>query len=157
MPRTGKVLLFEAPAGPGVRVDTGIATGAEISLYYDPLIAKLSTWAEDRDSARRRMLQALRETVLLGVGSNLSYLHAILAHPQFAQGHTHTGFLPQHFKDWKSGSGTGSDEDSTPLAVAAAILSRGSHSAMPRGQATAGQEIPGPWSQLPALRLGGGK
>ncbi len=157
MPRTGKVLLFEAAAGPGVRVDTGITTGAEISLYYDPLIAKLSTWAEDRDAARRRMLQTLSETVLLGVGSNLSYLHAILAHPQFAEGHTHTGFLPQHFKDWKSGSDTGKGEDSAALAVAAAVLSRASLAAPRRGQAAVGQEIPGPWSHLPALRLGGGE
>jgi acetyl-CoA carboxylase biotin carboxylase subunit len=156
MPRTGKVLLFEAPGGPGVRVDTGITTGAEISLYYDPLIAKLSTWAEDRESARHRMLQALRETTLLGVGSNLSYLHAILAHPQFAQGHTHTGFLEQHFKDWKQEVGS-SSEESASIAAAATILARGGGGASSGAHAAAEPAIAGPWSRLSALRLGGGK
>ncbi len=159
MPRTGEVLLFEAPAGPGVRVDTGITTGAEISLYYDPLIAKLSTWAEDRDGARRRMLQALKETVLLGVGSNLTYLHAVLAHPQFAQGHTHTGFLPQYFEGWKPDAGTESEEEGQAmLAVAATVLSRGPRGGHGPGRSRpgGGEEIQGPWSRLAALRLRGG-
>jgi acetyl/propionyl-CoA carboxylase alpha subunit len=103
LPQTGEILLFEAPGGPGIRVDSGISTGAEVSLHYDPMIAKLSSWAGDRDAARRRMMEALRETVLLGVGSNLSYLYAILEHPAFAAGRTHTGFLPRYFEGWKPG------------------------------------------------------
>ncbi len=150
LPQTGEVLLFEAPGGPGVRVDSGINTGAEVSLHYDPMIAKLSTWAADRDEARRRMLEALRETVLLGVGSNLSYLHDILDHPAFAAGETHTGFLPRHFEGWKP------QTPETLLAVATAVFSGMIHSGGrgPRREREAAGVAGGPWENLGAFRMG---
>jgi len=181
LPQTGEVLLFEAPGGPGIRVDSGINTGAEVSLHYDPMIAKLSSWADDRDGARRRMMEALRETVLLGVGSNLSYLYAILEHPAFAAGRTHTGFLPRYFEGWKPGMKPRLDEDGSPagadgkdgggedsaaegddamamLAVAAAVFNgmiRSGRTSSGEGSSTGG-EIPGPWSRVGAFRMGEG-
>ena len=174
LPQIGEVLIFEPPGGPGVRVDTGINSGAEVSLHYDPMIAKLSTWAADREDARRRMLEALRETVMLGVGSNLSYLHAIIEHPAFAAGETHTGFLPQHFEGWKPGkqaveaTGDGGEKEGKPvsgdldgtalLAVATAVfggmIGSSRHPVSNSGDGGAGEDL-GPWSRVGAFRMGG--
>lgn len=103
LPSTGKVLQFVEPRGPGVRVDSGIAAGAEVTHFYDPLLAKIIVHAEDRPAAIRRMRAALRETVLHGVTSNLDFLQAILAHPAFTEGRIHTRWVEADF-DWKSPS-----------------------------------------------------
>ena len=66
-PSPGKLLLVRWPSGPGVRVDSGIETGLEVSTYYDPILAKIITWGEDREMARVRMIHALEEMVILGV------------------------------------------------------------------------------------------
>ena len=96
LPQTGTVGVFEAASGPGVRMDSGIAAGTEIGLYYDPLLAKLCAHGEDREQARRRLLEALRETVLLGVNTNQAYLGRIVGHAAFAAGDVHTGFIEEH-------------------------------------------------------------
>jgi len=97
LPSTGRVLQFVEPRGPGVRVDAGIAAGSEVTHFYDPLLAKIIVSAENRESALRRMRAALHETVLHGVTSNLDFLQAILAHPTFAEGKTHTRWVETEF------------------------------------------------------------
>ena len=97
LPSTGRILQFIEPRGPGIRVDSGIATGSEVSHFYDPLLAKLIVSAENREAALRRMQAALRETVLHGVTSNLDFLQAILAHPAFADGKIHTRWVETGF------------------------------------------------------------
>jgi acetyl/propionyl-CoA carboxylase alpha subunit len=84
-----------------VRFDGGIAAGTVVGVEYDPLLAKISTWGATREEARERMLAALRETIVLGVVTNRDYLRAVLAHPAFAGGATHTEFLADHFRDWR--------------------------------------------------------
>ncbi|HSD63391.1 MAG TPA: acetyl-CoA carboxylase biotin carboxylase subunit, partial [Ignavibacteriaceae bacterium] len=74
LPSTGKLYEFSLPAGPGVRVDEGFGRGSEISIYYDPLIAKLICWAGDRNSAIERMKRALSEYKIFGVITNISFL-----------------------------------------------------------------------------------
>lgn len=101
LPASGKVLHFSAPRGPGIRVDSGIANGDEITVYYDPLIAKIITFSEDRDSAIRKMISALSETVLLGLTSNLRFLQDVLDHPDFKHGKVFTTWVEQNFSDWK--------------------------------------------------------
>jgi geranyl-CoA carboxylase alpha subunit len=154
LPQTGRVLLFEPPGGPGVRVDTGITEGAEISLHYDPMIAKISAWADGRDGARRRLVEALRETVLLGVGHNLAYLKAILEHPAFAAGRTHTGFLDEHLAAWGPAPLDAADaaqEEEALLAVAAVVFRAGSGRGGPTGAGG-----PSLWSSLGPVRPAGG-
>ena len=91
VPCAGTVTHHGAPYGPGIRVDTGIADGSVIPVYYDPLISKLTAWADDRDAARRRMAVALREYKVEGVTTNIDFLADVVEHPSFADGQTHTG------------------------------------------------------------------
>jgi acetyl-CoA carboxylase biotin carboxylase subunit len=101
LPATGPLLRFIQPQGPGVRVDSGVAAGDEITIHYDPLIAKLIVHAEDRPAAIRKMQTALRETVLLGVVTNWQFLQDVLAHPDFEAGRAHTTWIEATFEGWR--------------------------------------------------------
>jgi acetyl/propionyl-CoA carboxylase alpha subunit len=98
LPSPGRILHYAAPEGPGVRFDSGIEEGSEVPVHYDPLLAKLVTWGHDRGEALARMQTALRETVVLGVVTNLKRLRQIVAHPAFAAGELHTGFIDEHLE-----------------------------------------------------------
>lgn len=95
MPSPGKIHLVRMPQGPGVRVDSGIESGLEISTFYDPILSKIICWGENRESARKRMILALQETVVLGVQTPISYLLEVLNNNAFISGNTHTGFLEE--------------------------------------------------------------
>ncbi len=93
LPSIGRVALFAPAAGPGIRNDAGLESGDEITVYYDPLLAKLIVSAPDRPSAIARLRYALDDYTVLGVTTNLPLLRAIAAHPDFAAGATRTDFL----------------------------------------------------------------
>ena len=92
-PQTGTVLIYEAPYGNGIRVDSGIRQGSEISPYYDAMIAKLIAWGETRDVARRRLVNALRGTTVLGLTTNKAFLLQLLEHPDFVSGSATTAMI----------------------------------------------------------------
>jgi acetyl-CoA carboxylase biotin carboxylase subunit len=117
LPATGRLLSFVEPKGPGVRVDTGVTTGDEIGIYYDPLIAKLVVYAEDRPAAIRRMLAALSETVLLGITTNWRFLQDVLRHPTFQAGDAHTTWIDEEFTAWQA-----PECEIPPEVLAAAVL-----------------------------------
>ncbi|HXR64562.1 MAG TPA: biotin/lipoyl-containing protein, partial [Ktedonobacteraceae bacterium] len=96
LPSTGVIEQFSPPSGPGVRVDSGIASGDEISQFYDPMIAKLIVFGENRAAAIARLRIALADTVVFGVTTNLALLQAIAEHPAYAEGQTYTSFLEEH-------------------------------------------------------------
>lgn len=96
LPSTGTVSSFVQPRGPGIRLDSGIETGDEISQYYDPMIAKLIVYGEDRQAAIARMRDALEQCAVFGVKTNTPLLHSIATHPAFQEGATHTSFLIEH-------------------------------------------------------------
>jgi len=97
LPQIGKLTYLHPPAeNRHVRVDTGVRTGDEISMYYDPMIAKLIVWDEDRDAALRRLRIALAEYEIAGLTTNVSFLKNIAAHPAFAAIEIDTGFIERH-------------------------------------------------------------
>jgi len=100
LPSTGGLLQVVEPRGPGIRLDSGIAAGGEVSHYYDPLLAKLIVHAEDRAAAIRRMQSALRDYVIHGVTTNIDFLQDILAHPDFQNGSVSTTWVEEVF-EWQ--------------------------------------------------------
>jgi len=92
-PTTGPILTLHPPQGEGVRWDSGVQQGGEVTSAFDPMIAKLIVRAQDRTEAIARADQALRETVLLGCKTNTAFLRRLIQHPAFVAGDVHTGFL----------------------------------------------------------------
>jgi acetyl-CoA carboxylase biotin carboxylase subunit len=95
MPSPGRITYLRVPSGPNVRDDSGVYPGYTVPTVYDPMISKLSVWAPSRPEAIARMRRALREYVVKGITTNIRYLRAILAHPDFMGGNYDTGFLPR--------------------------------------------------------------
>jgi acetyl/propionyl-CoA carboxylase alpha subunit len=93
LPQAGRLALYREPSMPGVRVDAGVTEGSDVTVHYDPLLAKLIAWGETRDVARRRALAALNGFPILGVRTNHSLLRRVLEHPRFARGDLDTHFL----------------------------------------------------------------
>jgi 3-methylcrotonyl-CoA carboxylase alpha subunit len=96
LPSTGTITRFIKAGGPGIRTDSGIADGDEITQFYDPMIAKLIVYGENRLAAIERLQRALQHCVVFGVTTNISLLYAISTHPAFQQGYTYTDFLEKH-------------------------------------------------------------
>ena len=98
-PATGSVVQLQLPAGPGVRVDTHLAAGADISPYYDSLIAKIICYGQHREEARARMAAALTEFSLLGVHHTAAFLHDIVTSEAFTRADLSTGFIQENFSE----------------------------------------------------------
>ena len=143
LPSPGRVLELVEPAGPGIRVDSGLARGDAVTVHYDPLLAKLVAWGASRGEAIRVMRGALAQAVVLGVATNLARLRAIVAHPAFAAGELDTGFIEAHAPELRT------PDAPPPLAVAALALALALR--LGRGRRTP----PDPWQSLGPWRLGG--
>ena len=105
LPSSGRVLRFRPPDdAKGVRVDTGICEGGEVSLHYDPMIAKLVTHGSDREQAAQTMLRALDRFEIRGIQSNIPFLAALVQHPRFLAGDTTTGFIEEEFPEGFAGN-----------------------------------------------------
>jgi len=154
LPSPGKILFLKEPRGPGVRLDSGIFAGWDVPVFYDPILAKLIVWAENRDLACRRMAAALQEYVILGIHTTIEYLRDVVRHPEFLAGRLHTGFLGKNFEGWGEAS---KDEAATRLALAAAAFDDTIRSARPAGllSGEAASDPPTPWQQLGRWRMGG--
>ncbi len=149
MPSIGKIVLYREPTGPGVRVDSGIAQGSVVGIDYDPILAKLIVWGQDRDTARARMIRALHEYKILGIRHSIRYLADIVAHPKFAEGETYTDFIERNFSDWEEKTEEHLD---LALAAAAAINANGKrHAGVGGGRVEAAYN---PWLTMGAWRIG---
>ena len=93
LPQAGPLLLYREPSMPGIRIDSGAYEGGEVSVHYDPLIAKLIGDGETREIARRRAIEALRSYPILGIRTNVAFLIEVLEHPRFVSGDIDTRFL----------------------------------------------------------------
>jgi acetyl/propionyl-CoA carboxylase alpha subunit len=145
LPSPGRVLHLSEPEGPGIRVDSGLAVGSEVSVHYDPLLSKIITWGHDRPEAIERMRDALRRTVVLGVATNLARLRAIVEHPAFAAGELHTGFIEEHLSELTPSPCPPFEA----IAAAAAALSRSGPT-----RTGARRPAPDPWASLGPWRMG---
>jgi propionyl-CoA carboxylase alpha chain len=108
LPSTGRIVRYNPPvpgwAGDlrgvdGVRVDDGVADGGEVSMFYDPMIAKLITWGQTRDEAADKQIAALDKFELEGLGHNIDFVSAIMQHPRFRSGELTTGFIAEEYPD----------------------------------------------------------
>lgn len=102
LPWPGTITAFRAPSGPGVRVDEGVQSGHKVHPYYDSLLAKVITWGQDREEARRRMLRALHEFRIEGVRTIIKLHQRILSDPRFIAGNVHTRWLEDEFLSAKT-------------------------------------------------------
>ncbi len=115
LPSTGRLVRYRTPvpawAGnargeDGVRVDAGVEEGGEVSIFYDPMIAKLVTWGETRDEAADKQIAALDRFEIEGLGHNIDFVSAIMQHPRFRSGELTTGFIAEEYPDGFHGAAT---------------------------------------------------
>jgi 3-methylcrotonyl-CoA carboxylase alpha subunit len=145
LPETGRIGLMRAPREVDeiVRLDTGVREGDEVSVFYDPMIAKVVAWGADREEAARRMQEALSETAILGVKTNLAFLERVVRHPAYLQGATDTGFIERHRSDLVPASGD------APLEAVVAAAAR----VFLDEQAAVASLSPSPWNDTGGWRL----
>jgi acetyl-CoA/propionyl-CoA carboxylase biotin carboxyl carrier protein len=160
LPTGGTVLSLREPSGDGVRVDSGLSAGTEVTSAYDPMLAKIAAWGADRDEALRRLDAALADTVLLGVTTNTAFLRALLADPDVRAGRLDTSLaervasspgsppgsppgIPSDISEMSGGNWRGAPPDDV---LAAAALGR----LLPAGPVSDPWDIPDGW------RIGGG-
>ena len=99
LPQTGQVLRWKPAELPGIRIDHGLVEGQSITSFYDPMLAKVIAFGATREEARRKLLRAIEDCVLLGVTANQRFLANLLKHPEFAAGNASTAFIDEHFHE----------------------------------------------------------
>jgi len=151
LPATGRIAHLVWPsAASNLRIDSGVRAGDAISTYYDPMIAKVIAWGEDRTAAAQRLRRALMETEIAGLATNTGFLIEVLGHPAFLKEEIDTGFIERHRTDLLPESSGTPDR---ALALSAAFL------ALSNGQRTAEAARRGdpysPWANTNGWRLNG--
>ncbi len=144
LPATGVVRYLRVPGGPGVRWDGGIEEGNEVTLYYDPLIAKLIVWGETRAVALERMRRALRELAIVGIPTSQMFHLRVMDDPEFQRGDIDVTYLERAGARLLVGEPPAAL--TRPLAVVAALLAEERGAATPPPTPTAGPLVrPSPW------------
>jgi propionyl-CoA carboxylase alpha chain len=124
LPSCGRLVRYQPPSGDDVRLDSGVREGAEIPIYYDPMIAKMITHADDRPAAIARMQLALDEFYLRGIAHNINFLAAIFKNPRFADGQLSTSFIDEEFTGGYDPERMDEQEWRTLACVAASVHQR---------------------------------
>ncbi|MGB0683014.1 MAG: acetyl-CoA carboxylase biotin carboxylase subunit [Magnetovibrionaceae bacterium] len=125
LPSTGRLTRYQPPSETdSVRVDTGVYEGGEISMFYDPMVAKLITYGKDRNAAIAEMREALDRFYIQGISQNISFLAALLQHPRFVEGRLSTNFIAEEYPDGFDASLVPHAEPELLIAVAADIHHR---------------------------------
>ena len=136
LPQSGTIAAYREPSGPGVRVDAGVTRGSEIGVNFDPMLAKLICFAETRDACIDRLSRALRDYVILGTRTNVSWLRRVVTHPAFREGRVSTRFVIEHDL---------SPRPSEAVPAIAAALAAAPRAAV---RAVAEQQMPSVWEAL---------
>ena len=147
LPSIGKLVRYQEPSGPGVRVDSGVREGSEISVYYDPMISKLVSYGKDRTEALAIMRSALDRYVIRGVTHNINFLRSLCDHPRFIRGDLTTKFIQDEYPEGYKGAEM-SDEDVRVL-IGSAVLVRGRliRDALSVGEGRKGWDAEQEWDQ----------
>jgi propionyl-CoA carboxylase alpha chain len=125
LPSTGRLVRFRPPEENGhVRVDTGVDEGGEISMFYDPMIAKLITRGDTREEAIANMRSALDRFIVRGVSNNISFLSALMMHPRFVAGNISTNMIGEEYPDGFHPADVPHEEPALIISVAASIVRR---------------------------------
>ncbi|MBO9518862.1 MAG: acetyl/propionyl/methylcrotonyl-CoA carboxylase subunit alpha [Porphyrobacter sp.] len=149
LPSTGRLVRYNPPrAGEEhIRVDDGVREGGEVSIFYDPMIAKLITWAETREGAADLQVEALDRFEIEGPGHNIDFLSALMQHPRFRSGNLTTGFIAEEYPEGFHGA----PADENRLHVIAAIVAGNACTRMAQARRTSGQlngppSVPSEWT-----------
>ncbi|MFT6609821.1 acetyl/propionyl/methylcrotonyl-CoA carboxylase subunit alpha [Qipengyuania profunda] len=161
LPSTGRLVRYQPPVEPwaddgqengrrgvdGVRVDDGVFEGGEVSMFYDPMIAKLVTWGETRDEAADLQIAALDAFRIEGLGHNVDFLSAIMQHPRFRSGELTTGFIAEEYPDGFTGA-PASDQLTRVLAAVGGVVATADADRARRiaGQLSDDLYAPGDWT-----------
>jgi propionyl-CoA carboxylase alpha chain len=141
LPSIGRITRYLPPASEGIRVDSGVYDGAEISIFYDPMIAKLIAYGATRESAIERLTAALDAFVIRGPSHNAPFLAAVIVHERFRRGDFTTHFIAQEFPNGFAGT----DFDGDQAAAAIAAASAAQLIVAERDAAIAGAAVPADW------------
>ena len=152
LPSSGKVLFLKEPQGPGVRHDSGIYSGCDVPIFYDPILSKLIVWAENRELACQKMVNALNDYIILGIRTSIDFLKEVVDHPQFRKGNTTTDFINTYFADW---DGKGRAEEQRIIVLMASAFSELERPSSGKMTSFEKKEICSPWSSLGKWRIGG--
>jgi 3-methylcrotonyl-CoA carboxylase alpha subunit len=144
IPSTGILGEVMWPEGPGRRYEYGFEKGDEITSYYDPMIAKVITWDENRSRCIQKTLKVLSDSVIFGVRTNIPYLMQILSHPEFISGKMTTRFIEKYFANPLEEEKTGTFEKEVFEKAMVAVKARGSSAA----EGSTGPVTPSPWSHF---------
>jgi acetyl/propionyl-CoA carboxylase alpha subunit len=143
LPQAGRLLLYREPSLPGVRIDSGFTEGDEISVYYDPLLAKVISTGSSRAAARSRLIEALTQLPVLGIRTNIAFLLQILKHPRFVAGDIDTGWLDRHGDGLRAATAVAPDDRVARIVEAA-------HQDRTVGQPAG---VADPWQSLRGVRV----
>ena len=137
LPQSGTIAYYAEPSGPGVRVDSGVTTGSEAGMRFDPMLAKLICYAETREACIDRLDRALRDYVVLGIRNNIGFLRRVVTHPAFRDGRVSTRFIADHERDLQK------PESELPALIAPLLAG-----AQRRGLATTEPRLRSVWEHL---------
>lgn len=155
LPSSGRIVYLREPAGPGIRLDSGVYAGFEVPIYYDPILAKLITWGETREQACFRMKKALENYVILGIQTTIPFLAEVVQHPAFLDGKISTHFIPRYFGDWQPPE---KSEEGKKLALIGAVFQEMKGARKIASKAftieAVKERFHSPWQRLGAWRLG---
>jgi propionyl-CoA carboxylase alpha chain len=145
LPSTGRLVRYLPPAeSKHVRVDTGVQQGGEISVFYDPMIAKLCTWAKDRKTATAHMRSALDAYYIRGVSHNIPFLASVMGKKRFESGRLTTNFIAEEYPDGFSAADLPAQDPTTLVAVAGMV-----HDTYARRAAEISGQVPGRGRAMP--------
>jgi len=151
LPSAGPVHYLKEPRGPGIRFDGGVESGDEVTVHYDPIVAKLIAHAPTRKTAVNRLSFALKETAILGLTTNIDFLLAVLEHPAFRSGDLTTNFIAEHLAGWKPPVSSGDERN---IALLLAGLAASKH--LPSEVTASDSTLPDPWAVLGRWEIASG-